>query len=64
MIEVKITQHTRNMYNPVGGRLLCWEWCVEHIGRHGLFWEWDTYLTFWFESESDAIAFKLRWGSV
>lgn len=35
------------------------DWCNEHIGEEHYVWTGSNY---WFETESDAIMFALRWG--
>ena len=38
----------------------CYDWCGEQFGPEHFAW---TGSKFWFETESDAIIFTLRWGS-
>jgi hypothetical protein len=37
----------------------CYDWCGEQFGPEHFAW---TGSKFWFETESDAIMFALRWG--
>ena len=48
----KITITVSNSWIPIH------EWCEQIIGRNNYAWTGNT---FWFETEEDAVAFKLRW---
>lgn len=61
MTKIKISKETRSNYNPDGGGLLCWEWCIDKLGMPGNRWSWDTYKTFEFKNEKDAMLFALIW---
>ena len=59
--DVTIDPKTRLTYDPNGGTLLCWKWCVEQFGPPGILWWFDSYYTFTFEHQEDAVLFALRW---
>lgn len=65
MIPVKITNETRNSYNNDGANH-CWSWACDQFGDpgqrpEGFRWQWNTYDTFYFRDEADAVLFSLRW---
>lgn len=63
MTEVKINKVVRNTYGDTGTQV-SWQWCVDNFGPpepNGTRWAWDTFRTFWFHKEQDAIMFALRW---
>ena len=66
MTKVRITERTRRKYGeyPNHGTLLCWQWCIDTLGKPKPFgdrWTWDTELTFEFKDAEDAIMFRLLW---
>ena len=63
MIEIKISKKLRNIYGDNGTQVV-WQWCVDNFGPpepNGRRWSWDTFHTFWFHSDRDAVAFALKW---
>ena len=62
---IKISDQARwNGYNDKGV-LKPWTWCIENYGEPGILdtykWNWDTFYTFVFRDEADAVLFALRW---
>jgi hypothetical protein len=68
MIKVRISAESRYSYNS-DGMSNPWAWCWDKFGQPGTnhttgekgVWDWDSYLTFLFDNEKDAILFALRW---
>ena len=62
MIEIKISKNLRDTYGS-NGTQVAWQWCVDNFGPpepNGCRWAWDTFRTFWFHDEQDAMLFALR----
>ena len=63
MIEIKISKKAHDTYGPDGLDPVR-TWCVQNFGQpepNGFRWAWDTFRTFWFHNEQDAVSFALRW---
>lgn len=63
MTEIKISKIIRNTYGDTGTQV-AWQWCIDNFGPpepNGTRWAWDTFRTFWFHKEQDAIMFALKW---
>lgn len=61
MIRVEISKEQRVNYRTDTGILDCWAWAMEHFGKPGTRWYWDTYCSFFFQDSRDALLFQLRW---
>lgn len=66
MTKVKVSDKVRYSYNQ-SGLSYPWAWCVDNLGipvrEEDRRWSWDTYKTFYFRDEADAIMFVLNFGS-
>ena len=62
---VTISKTVRYQGYDAKGILKPWAWCIENLGPGGVLgpykWNWDTFYTFVFRDEEDAVMFSLRW---
>ena len=62
---IKIPEQVRWASYNDKGVLRPWTWCIENYGEAGLLgpykWNWDTFYTFVFRDEADAVMFALKW---
>jgi hypothetical protein len=63
MIEIKVKRELRTQFGDRNTNVV-WQWCVDMFGPpepNGKRWAWDTFNTFWFYNQADAVLFSLRW---
>lgn len=66
MIPVTVSKEVRNRYRKSDGLNVAWGWAVDNFGNPGHIntksrWAFDSYNTFYFRDQADAVLFALTW---
>lgn len=63
MTAIKVSPQTQRIYRTTDGVGVCWAWACQQFGNPGSRWQFDTYQTYMFRDQSDAVLFALKWQS-